>query len=70
MKELRYVRMARTMLRVLKHAKIPLFLHKKSNPVFTVWQHVMLLTIRQYEGKSHRMFTDWLLEAHYLRMFP
>lgn len=28
-----------------------------------------LLTIRQYEGKSYRMFTEWLVEAHYLRMF-
>jgi len=69
MKESRYVRMARTMLRVLKHARIPLFSHKKSNHIFTVWQHVVLLAIRQYEGKSYRMFTDWLVEAHYLRMF-
>ena len=57
------------MLRVLKHARIPLFSHKKSNHIFTVWQHVVLLAIRQYEGKSYRMFTDWLYEAHYLRMF-
>jgi hypothetical protein len=28
-----------------------------------------MLTIRQYEGKSYRMFTEWLVEAHYLRMF-
>ena len=28
-----------------------------------------LLTIRHYEGKSYRMFTEWLVEAHYLRMF-
>jgi len=28
-----------------------------------------VLTIRQYEGKSYRMFTEWLVEAHYLRMF-
>jgi hypothetical protein len=25
-----------------------------------------LLTIRQYEGKSYRMFVEWLAEAHYL----
>ena len=24
---------------------------------------------RQYEGKSYRMFTDWLVEAYYLRLF-
>ena len=28
-----------------------------------------LVTIRQYEGKSYRMFTDWLVEAYYLRLF-
>jgi len=69
MKESRYVRMSRTMLRILRHARIPLFFHKKSNHIFTVWQHVVLLTIRQYEGKSYRMFADWLVEAHNLRMF-
>ena len=69
MKESRYVRMARTMLSILKHARIPLFFHRKSNHIFTVWQHVVLLAIRQYEGKSYRMFVDFLVEAHYLRMF-
>jgi hypothetical protein len=29
----------------------------------------VLVTIRQYEGKSYRMFTDWLVEAYYLRLF-
>jgi hypothetical protein len=61
--------MARTMLRVLKHARIPLFLYRKSNHVFTVWQHIVLLTMRQYEAKSYRMFAEWLVEAHYLRTF-
>ncbi|HKG41749.1 MAG TPA: IS5 family transposase [Nitrososphaeraceae archaeon] len=69
MKESRYVRLADTMFRVLKYARIPLFLHRKSNQIFTVWQHVVLLTIRQYEDKSYRMFVQWLVEAHYLRMF-
>jgi len=69
MKESRYVRMARTMLRILRHARIPLFFHKKSNRIFTIWQHVVLLAIRHYEGKSYRMFAEWLVEAHYLRMF-
>jgi transposase len=68
-KESRYVRLARTILHVLRYARIPLFLHRKSNHIFTVWQHLSLLTIRQYEGKSYRMFTEWLVEAHYLRMF-
>ncbi|MGC2596886.1 MAG: transposase, partial [Nitrososphaeraceae archaeon] len=30
----------------------------------------ILLTIRQYEGKSYnRMFVEWLIEAYYLRLF-
>ena len=48
---------------------IPLYLHRKSNHIYTVWQHIVLVTIRQYEGKSYRMFTDWLVEAYYLRLF-
>jgi hypothetical protein len=57
------------MFRVLKHARIPLFLHKKSNHTFTIWQHIVLLVLRQYENKSYRMFVEWLIEAYYLRMF-
>jgi hypothetical protein len=70
MKESRYVRLANTMLRVLRNARIPIFLHRKSNHIFTVWQlMVLLLVIRQYEGKSYRMFVDWLVEeAYYLRI--
>jgi hypothetical protein len=57
------------MFRVLKHARIPLFRNRKSNHIFTIWQHIVLSTIRQYEGKSYRMFVDWLFEAYYLRSF-
>ncbi|HEY7573492.1 MAG TPA: IS5 family transposase, partial [Nitrososphaeraceae archaeon] len=69
MKESRYVRLADTILRVLKHARIPLFHNRKSNHIFTIWQHIVLITVRQYEGKSYRMFVDWLFEAYYLRSF-
>ena len=32
--------------------------------------HIVLLTIRQYESKSFRMFVvEWLVEAYYLRTF-
>ena len=34
-----------------------------------MWQHLVLLIIRQYEGKSYRMFAEWLVEAYYLRIF-
>jgi pimeloyl-ACP methyl ester carboxylesterase len=40
------------MLRVLRNARIPIFLHRKSNHIFTVWQHMVLLVIRQYEGRQ------------------
>ena len=57
------------MLRVLRNARIPLFLHRKSNHIFTVWQHIVLLVIRQYEARSYRLFVGWLVEeAYYLRM--
>ena len=69
LKESRYVRLACTMYRVLRNSRIPLFLHRKSNHVFTIWQHLVLLTIRQYEGKSYRMFVEWLVEAYYLRSY-
>ena len=65
----KYVRLADQLLRILKHCRIPLYLHKKSNHIYTVWQHIVLVTIRQYEGKSYRMFTEWLVEAYYLRLF-
>jgi hypothetical protein len=57
------------MLHVLRNARIPKFLHRKSNHIFTVWQHMVLLVIRQYERKSYRLFSEWLIEAYYLRMF-
>ena len=69
LRESRYVRLANTMLRVLRNARIPLFLCRKSNHIFTVWQHMVLLVIRQYQGKSYRMFSEWLVEAYYLRTF-
>ena len=69
MKESRYVKLARTMLNVLMRARVPLYMHRKSNHIYTVWQHIILLALRQYEGKSYRRFVEWLHEAYYLRMF-
>ncbi|MBV9176722.1 MAG: hypothetical protein JO297_06765 [Nitrososphaeraceae archaeon] len=58
------------MFRILKKARIPsLFLHIKSNHIFTVWQHIVLIVLKQYENKSYRMFVEWLVEAYYLRIF-
>jgi acid stress-induced BolA-like protein IbaG/YrbA len=69
LKESRYVKLANTIFHVLKKARIPLFHNRRSNHIFTVWQHIVLLTIRQYEGKSYRLFAEWLVEAYYLRIF-
>jgi hypothetical protein len=58
------------MLHVLRNARISIFLYRKDNHIFTVWQHMVLLVIRQYEGKSsYRLFSEWLVEAYYLGMF-
>jgi hypothetical protein len=56
------------MFRVLNKSRISLFLHKKSNHIFTVWQHFVLLVSRQYEEKSYSMFVEWPIEAYYLRI--
>jgi len=57
------------MLRVLRNARISIFFHRKSNHIFTVWRLMVLLMIRHYSGKSYRMFSEWLVEAYYLRTF-
>ena len=63
MKPSRYVRMARIMMQIIKRARIPPYLHRKSNHVYKVWQHLILLMLRQYEHKSYRRFVDFLQEA-------
>ncbi|MHB8602581.1 MAG: hypothetical protein ACYC6W_10160 [Nitrosotalea sp.] len=63
MKPSLYVRMARTMLQIIKKARVPPYLHRKSNHVYSVWQHLMLLTLRQYESKSYRRFVEFLQES-------
>ncbi len=69
MKESRYIKLAKTMLNVLIRARVPLYMHRKSNHIYTVWQHLILLALRQYECKSYRRFVEWLHEAYYLRIF-
>ena len=55
--------MTRTMMQIIKRARIPPYLHKTSNHVYTVWQHLVLLVLRQYECKSYRRFVDFLHEC-------
>jgi hypothetical protein len=63
MKPSRYVRMARIMMQIIKRARIPPYLHRRSNHVYTTWQHLILLVLRQYECKSYRRFVEFLQEA-------
>lgn len=51
------------MMRIVRRARIPPYLHRRSNHVFTVWQHLILLVLRQYERKSYRRFVEFLQEA-------
>lgn len=51
------------MMRILEKARVPPYLHRSSNHVYTVWQHLVLLTLRQYERKSYRRFVEFLEEA-------
>jgi hypothetical protein len=59
-----YIRMARTMLQIIRRARVPPYLHRKSNHVYKVWQHLVLLALRQYERKSYRRFADFLEESY------
>jgi hypothetical protein len=51
------------MMQIIKRARVPPYLHRRSNHVYTVWQHIVLLTLRQYECKSYRRFGQFLKEA-------
>ena len=41
----------------------------KDNHIFLHLQHLVLLTIKQYEHKSCRIFAESMVEAHYFRIF-
>ena len=69
MKPSRYARMARTMMQIIKKARTRPYLHKKSNHVYTVWQHLVLLALYQYESKSYRRYVDFLEECAGLQLF-
>ncbi len=58
-----YVKMCKTLLNIIIRCRIPRFLHPKSNHIYSVWTHLILLTIRQYESKSYRRFTEFLEEC-------
>ena len=55
--------MCKTLLNIINRCRIPRYLHPKSNHVYSVWIHLILLTIRQYESKSYKRFTEFLEEC-------
>ena len=62
--------MIRTMMNIIKRARIPPYLHKTSNHVYTVWQHLVLLVLRQYENKSYRRYADFVQQCLGLSAIP
>ena len=45
------------------------FYAKEQSYIHSLGAYGILLVIRQYQGKSYRMFSEWLVEAYYLRTF-
>ena len=56
--------------RVLRNSRIPLFLHRKRNScLYDAAAFSIAHNKTGHEGKSYRMFIEWLVEGHYLRLF-
>jgi hypothetical protein len=51
------------MLKIITRCRIPRWNHPKSNHIYSVWTHLILLVLRQYENKSYRRFVDLLQEC-------
>ena len=60
---MKHSRMIRILLDIIRKARIQPYLHKYSNHMYTVWQHLVLLVLRQYENKSYCRFLDFLHEC-------
>ena len=56
----KYQRMVSLMRQILRKMRVPFYLHSKSNHIFTLHQHVIMLVLRQYESKSYESFVEWL----------
>jgi len=66
---MKYSKMIRILLDILRKVRIPPYLHKCSNPMYTVWQHLVLLVLRQHENKSYRRFLDFLHECTSIQQY-
>jgi len=51
------------MLNIIQRCRILRWNHPKSNHIYSVWIHLILLALRQYESKSYRMFVDLIQEC-------
>ena len=71
MKESRYVILANTMLRVIKEMLEYRYISIERVITSSLFGNIygVLFAIRQYEGKSYRVFVELLVEAYYLRIF-
>ena len=56
----KYIRIAKAIIRALRRAGVPKFFSRYSNRVYDAWKHLILLALRQLEGKSYRRFIEWL----------
>lgn len=56
----KYQRIISIMRQILAKMRVPLYLYNKSNHIFTLHQHVIMLVLRQYESKSYESFVEWL----------
>ena len=68
-RETRYIKLAKTLLKVLGKCRVPRHFSKFSNKLYTSWQHFVLLVLRQHENKSYRRFCDWMEECTNLLHF-
>src|SRR5438445_10667425 len=56
----KYQRMIALMRQILRKMRVPFYLHNKSNHIFTLHQHVIMLVLRQYGSKSYESFVEML----------
>ena len=56
----RFIRFAKALFKVFKRAGVPLRFSKFSNRLYTVWQHCVILVLKELEGKSYRGIIELL----------
>jgi hypothetical protein len=56
--ESRYIRMVRTIFKVCKRQRVPLYSSKYSRKDYTLWQHIALIALMQRVRKSYREYVD------------